>query len=155
MGDQSYIYMILEYAPGGDLLQLLQSKPTKRFNANEAARLMLQVVAAVHYCHRMHVMHRDLKPQNFLLFPGPVIKLADFGWAVHSLPGEKRWTLCGTLDYLSPEMVKGVGHGFGIDLWSVGILAFELIVGSPPFSSSSHEETYRRILAASPVFPSG
>merc|ERR1740115_417874 len=103
----------------------------------------------------MHVIHRDLKPQNILVGHNRQVKLGDFGWAVHTYPDQKRWTLCGTLDYLPPEIVHAInGHSFGVDTWGLGVLAYELLEGCPPFSAPSCEETYRRILKASPTFTS-
>merc|ERR1719230_1960794 len=109
--------------------------------------MIQQVVGAIQYLHRMHVIHRDLKPGNVLI--------ADSGWAVHTYPDQMRWTLCGTLDYLPPEIVHAVtGHSFGVDIWGLGILTYELLEGFPPFSATTCEETYRRILKACPVFSS-
>lgn len=80
---------------------------------------------------------------------GRQVKLGDFGWAVHTYPDQPRWTLCGTLDYLPPEIVHVVhGHSFGVDIWGLGVLAYELLEGFPPFCAASCEETYRRILKA-------
>ena len=83
------------------------------------------------------VIHRDIKPENLLLDIRKDLKIADFGWSVHS-PSSKRATLCGTLDYLPPEMVEGQHHDEKVDLWALGILCFELLVGHPPFESESH-----------------
>merc|ERR1712039_172265 len=118
------------------------------------AGFLSQAIFAVAYCHQKHVLHRDMKPENFLICDGQKLKLGDFGWAVHTYPDETRWTLCGTLDYLPPEMVHVThGHSFGVDVWGLGILSYELLVGPPPFSASTQNETYRRILEAAPCFP--
>jgi len=153
--DASHIYLILEHAPGGDLGQRLQQEAMGRLEDAEAATLTRQLGAALAYLHQLHVMHRDVKPQNVLFSSSrrrP--KLADFGWAVHTAPDEARWTLCGTLDYLSPEMVRNsCGHSFEIDVWGLGVLAYEMLVGEPPFAAPTHDDTCRRILAAAPTFP--
>ena len=73
------------------------------------------------YLHKNSIIHRDIKPENLLVSLGN-IKLADFGWSIHS--DKRRDTLCGTLDYLAPEMVKGSTHDSSIDIWEVGVLAF-------------------------------
>lgn len=151
--DPTHIFMILEHAHLGDLGRLLKTQPYERFSERLAAPLVAQVMSAIEYCHRMHVIHRDLKPQNILVSNGFQVKLADFGWAVHTYPDQKRWTLCGTLDYLPPEIVHAAdGHSFGVDIWGLGVLAYELMEGCPPFAAPTCEETYRRILAASPSF---
>tara|TARA_R110002050_G_scaffold84923_1_gene181221 strand:- start:399 stop:806 length:408 start_codon:yes stop_codon:yes gene_type:complete len=80
------------------------------------------------------------------------IKIADFGWSVHA-PQDRRKTLCGTLDYLAPEMVRRQPHDAAVDNWSLGILTYELLVGSPPFEHKSHEGTYARIKTGTPKFP--
>jgi len=146
----SHIFMILEHAHRGDLCRLLKKQPNQRFNEHNGAAIIAQVASATEYCHRMHVIHRDLKPQNILIGRARQVKLGDFGWAVHTYPDQQRWTLCGTLDYLPPEIVHAVnGHSFGVDIWGLGVLAYELLEGFPPFSAASCEETYRRILKAS------
>lgn len=151
--DASYIYMILEYASNGDLHSLLQKQPGRHFDEARVAGFAMQIISALAYCHQMHVIHRDLKPQNILVTSKAKLKLADFGWAVHTYPNERRWTLCGTLDYMPPEIVHAIhGHSFGVDVWSLGILTYELSSGQPPFVASTREETFRQILAATPVF---
>jgi len=100
---------------------------------------------ALHYLHKKHVIHRDIKPENILISIGGEIKISDFGWSVHA-PSSRRTTLCGTLDYLPPEMVEGKDHNEKVDLWSLGVLAYEFLVGSPPFEElSGYGATYKRI----------
>lgn len=152
--DTAHIYLILEHASHGDLASELKRQPDGHFGDDESACYMREVTDAIAYCHSVHVMHRDIKPQNILKGHYGSLKLADFGWAAHTLPCERRWTLCGTLDYLPPEMVHVThGHSFSVDVWALGILAYELLVGEPPFVGTLPDDTYRRILAASPVFP--
>lgn len=81
------------------------------------------------------------------------IKIADFGWSVHT-PHSKRQTLCGTLDYLPPEMVEGKEHDSSVDIWSLGVLAYEFLVGRPPFETEDDSETYKKISNVDVDFPS-
>ena len=89
------------------------------------------------YMHSKQIIHRDIKSENLLDCMG-TIKLADFGWSVHS-PSDKRKTMCGTLDYLPPEMVSKCRKDYdsSIDIWALGILSYEFCVGRPPFESES------------------
>ena len=80
------------------------------------------------------------------------IKIADFGWSVHA-PTSRRTTLCGTLDYLPPEMVEGRDHDATADVWSLGVLMYEFLVGSPPFEAEGYRATYRRISSVDLRFP--
>ena len=98
------------------------------------------------------MIHRDIKPENLLLDMKGDLKIADFGWSVHA-PSSRRATMCGTLDYLPPEMVEGGSHDEKVDLWSLGVLCYEFLVGSPPFEANSHNETYKRILAVDIKWP--
>ncbi len=91
------------------------------------------------------VIHRDIKPENLLLGHDDQLKIADFGWSVHE-PNSHRTTLCGTLDYLSPEMVKGEPHTKTVDLWSLGVLTYELLIGSAPFHAEEYDLTYKKIM---------
>ena len=80
------------------------------------------------------------------------LKIADFGWSVHA-PSSRRATMCGTLDYLPPEMVAGEFHDEKVDLWSLGVLCYEFLCGKPPFETASHPETYQRIINVDLKFP--
>ena len=146
--DNKRIYLILEYAPDGDVFNELRQ--SERFNEAKAADYVSQVIKAFLYLHANGVIHRDLKPENLLNSCG-VLKLSDFGWSIHSF--SKRKTLCGTLDYLPPEMVRNEEYDNRIDYWAVGILTFELLVGVPPFDSNRKEDTYRKIDVVDLKFP--
>ncbi|XP_065498700.1 aurora kinase C-like [Caloenas nicobarica] len=148
--DERRVFLILEYAPRGELYKELQRQG--RFDATRTATLMEEMADALLYCHGKKVIHRDIKPENLLLGLMGELKIADFGWSVHA-PSLRRRTLCGTLDYLPPEMVEGREHDEKVDLWCLGVLCYELLVGHPPFESPSHAETYRRITKVDLHFP--
>lgn len=107
---------------------------------------------ALSYCHSKRVIHRDIKPENLLLGSAGELKIADFGWSVHA-PSSRRTTLCGTLDCLPPEMIEGRMHDEKVDVWSLGVLCYEFLIGKPPFEADTYQETYRRISRAEFTFP--
>ncbi|XP_037781056.1 aurora kinase A-like [Penaeus monodon] len=111
-----------------------------------------QLVNALEYCHSKKVIHRDIKPENILIHGNGQLKIADFGWSVHS-PNERRKTLCGTLDYLPPEMIEGRMYDEKVDIWSLGVLCYEFLAGKPSFESTSQLETFRRIARVDIKFP--
>lgn len=141
--DLKKIYLILEYAPSGELYKDLKSQPNSRYTEETAANYIKQMAEALHYLHSKHVIHRDIKPEN-LLNSGGVIKISDFGWSIHA-PNHKRKTMCGTLDYLSPEMITNEPHDYRVDIWSLGVLCFEFCTGNPPFEAENTAATYERI----------
>ncbi|XP_060587262.1 aurora kinase A-A-like [Ruditapes philippinarum] len=149
--DKTRVYLILEYAPKGELYKELTKQ--KRFDEKIAAKYVYQLANALKYCHSKKVIHRDIKPENLLLGLTSDLKIADFGWSVHA-PSSRRTTLCGTLDYLPPEMIEGTYHDECVDLWSLGVLCYELLVGKPPFETESNSETYRRITKVDIRYPS-
>ncbi|XP_011865361.1 PREDICTED: aurora kinase C-like [Vollenhovia emeryi] len=151
--DESRIYLILEYAPKGELYKELSAQPDKRFDEERTANYIAQLADALKYCHSKSVIHRDIKPENLLLGMNGELKIADFGWSVHA-PSSRRDTLCGTLDYLPPEMVSGKTHNHTVDFWSVGVLCYECLVGKPPFYAASNDETYVNIKRLRYTFPS-
>nr|XP_009917986.1 PREDICTED: aurora kinase A-like isoform X2 [Haliaeetus albicilla] len=133
--DVTRVYLILEYAPRGEVYKELQ-KLTK-FDEQRTAT---------------SVIHRDIKPENLLLGSNGELKIADFGWSVHA-PSSRRTTLCGTLDYLPPEMIEGRTHDEKVDIWSLGVLCYEFLVGKPPFEAETYQETYRAISKVEFKFP--
>mmetsp|Transcript_30030 Transcript_30030/g.41577 ORF Transcript_30030/g.41577 Transcript_30030/m.41577 type:complete len:352 (+) Transcript_30030:54-1109(+) len=148
--DANRVYLILEYASRGELYKELQK--CKTFSENRASTYIRSLANALMYCHNKHVIHRDIKPENLLIGRQGELKIADFGWSVHA-PNSRRQTLCGTLDYLPPEMVEGRDHDSAVDVWSLGVLCYEFLFGSPPFEAEGHNETYKRISRVDLQFP--
>ena len=148
---QKRVFLILEYAARGELYKELQR--CRHFSERRSATYIAQLARALLYCHKKHVIHRDIKPENLLVGLRGELKIADFGWSVHA-PGARRNTLCGTLDYLPPEMVEGKAHDALVDVWSLGVLCYEFLFGGPPFEAPGHNETYKRILKVDLHFPS-
>jgi serine/threonine protein kinase len=148
--DKDRVYLILEYAAKGEMYKVLQSK--ERFSDREAAGYIKQVATTLQHCHKKHVIHRDIKPENILMSHNGTLKLSDFGWSVHA-PKSKRQTFCGTLDYLPPEMVLRKDHDEKVDIWALGVLAYEFLCGEPPFQTDSQNRTFRRIVSVDLKFP--
>ncbi|XP_022604008.1 aurora kinase A [Seriola dumerili] len=148
--DASRVYLILEFAPKGELYSELQR--CGNFTEDRSATYIMELADALNYCHSKKVIHRDIKPENLLLGANGELKIADFGWSVHT-PSSRRSTLCGTLDYLPPEMIEGKTHDEKVDLWSLGVLCYEFLVGKPPFEAKTHEDTYRRISRVEYTYP--
>jgi len=150
--DETRVYLILEFAPRGEMYKALQKQPEQRFDESRTAKYIYQLADALVYCHSKKVIHRDIKPENLLLDIKGDLKIADFGWSVHA-PSSRRATMCGTLDYLPPEMVAGEYHDEKVDLWSLGVLCYEFLCGKPPFETASHQATYQRIMKVDLQFP--
>jgi len=148
--DEKRVYLILEYAPGGEMYKLMQKEGT--FSEEKTAKYVVQLSRALKYCHERNVIHRDIKPENLLLDGGGNLKIADFGWSC--LTTKPRQTFCGTLDYLAPAMVVGTAYDHSVDIWSLGVLMYECLVGKAPFEASNHDQTFARITRDTVCFPS-
>ena len=144
--DNKNIYLVMEYAPGGELFTVLHNEEQGRFSEPKAAFYVKQVCDALEYIHKMHIIHRDIKPENILL-SNEVIKLADFGWSIHQNSNNLRTTFCGTAEYMPPEVIDDQPHIPSSDLWCIGILIFELCSGEPPFTAKTNPEILKRIKA--------
>uniref|UniRef100_A0A8C8CUJ2 cGMP-dependent protein kinase n=1 Tax=Oncorhynchus tshawytscha TaxID=74940 RepID=A0A8C8CUJ2_ONCTS len=142
--DAKYLYMLMEACLGGELWTILRDRgsfedPTARFYT-------ACVVEAFAYLHSKGIIYRDLKPENLILDHRGYAKLVDFGFAKKIGFGKKTWTFCGTPEYVAPEIILNKGHDISADYWSLGILMYELLTGSPPFSGPDPMKTYNIIL---------
>jgi serine/threonine protein kinase len=131
-------YLILEYASGGTLFSLIK-KQKNGFDEATAFKYFIQAAAAVQFIHEHGLVHRDIKPENLLLTKNDVVKLCDFGWCVEISMGNRQ-TFCGTYEYMAPEVIKEKPYNQSIDVWSLGILLYELLHGYSPFRAKSNKE---------------
>uniref|UniRef100_A0A3B1J5V2 cGMP-dependent protein kinase n=1 Tax=Astyanax mexicanus TaxID=7994 RepID=A0A3B1J5V2_ASTMX len=142
--DSKYVYMLLEACLGGEIWSMLRDRGS--FEENTAKFCVGCVTEAFEYLHNKAIIYRDLKPENLMLDSDGYVKLVDFGFAKKMKCGQKTWTFCGTPEYVAPEIILNKGHGLSVDFWALGILIFELLTGSPPFTGSDQMMTYTFIL---------
>ncbi|CRG88955.1 protein kinase A [Talaromyces islandicus] len=148
--DSKNLYMVMDFVEGGELFSLLRK--SQRFPNPVAKFYAAEVTLALEYLHAQHIIYRDLKPENLLLDRHGHLKITDFGFA-KDVP-DITWTLCGTPDYLAPEVVSSKGYNKSVDWWSLGILIFEMLCGFTPFwDSGSPVKIYENILRGKIKFP--
>eukprot|EP01127_Copromyxa_protea_P014718 TRINITY_DN4148_c0_g1_i1.p1 TRINITY_DN4148_c0_g1~~TRINITY_DN4148_c0_g1_i1.p1 ORF type:complete len:391 (+),score=69.89 TRINITY_DN4148_c0_g1_i1:29-1174(+) len=149
--DENNLYMCLEFCPGGELFKLLRE--VGRFNQKTTAFYGAEIVLAFEFLHAKNIAYRDLKPENVLIGSDGHLKLCDFGFAKKI--DDRSWTLCGTPEYLPPEIILGKGHDKSVDWWSFGVFLFELLAGYAPFHGPRPIDIYEKILAGvdSVIFP--
>lgn len=148
--DQINVYMLLSYIPGGELFSHLRR--AGRFSADVTRFYLASIVLAIEYLHSRNIIYRDLKPENLLLDRHGYLRIADFGFA--KVVQDRTFTLCGTPEYLAPEIVLSQGHGKAVDWWALGILGFEMLAGYPPFFDDHPLGIYEKILRGDIAFPS-
>ncbi|MCJ1469049.1 camp-dependent protein kinase catalytic subunit [Pseudocyphellaria aurata] len=148
--DSKNLYMVMDFVEGGELFSLLRK--SQRFPNPVAKFYAAEVTLALDYLHSMHIIYRDLKPENLLLDRHGHLKITDFGFA-KEVP-DITWTLCGTPDYLAPEVVASKGYNKSVDWWSLGILIFEMLCGFTPFwDGGSPMKIYENILKGRVKYP--
>ncbi|KAK4689350.1 hypothetical protein P7C73_g764, partial [Tremellales sp. Uapishka_1] len=147
--DNLNVYMLLSYIPGGELFSHLRR--AGRFSPDVTRFYLASIVLAIEYLHSRDIIYRDLKPENLLLDRAGYLRIADFGFA--KIVEDRTFTLCGTPEYLAPEIVLSQGHGKAVDWWALGILAFEMLAGYPPFFDDHPLGIYEKILKSEIAFP--
>ncbi|ORX59159.1 Pkinase-domain-containing protein [Piromyces finnis] len=148
--DNRNLYIVLEYVCGGELFSYLRQ--CKRLPNHVARFYAAQVVLAFEHLHSNDIIYRDLKPENLLIDKNGNIKITDFGFAKH-VP-DVTWTLCGTPDYLAPEIIQSKGYGKAVDWYALGVLIYEMLAGFPPFYDEDQMRLYERILEGRLRWPS-
>lgn len=153
--DRGRVWLIQELAPLGNL-HVYMSKFGGRYSEIQAAKFTRDIVRGLRYCHAKGVVHRDLKPENIVLDESRNARLTDFGGGCHLIRHDRRTTRVGTLDFNSPEETGGWAYGKEGDVWSVGVILFEMLYGQPPFEvtgEGGEDITRQRIMEAMIVFP--
>ena len=140
------LYLVLEFLQGGDLFGLM-SRLGGRLEPFVAKYYAAVVTSVLGFLHRRNIVYRDLKPENLVLDAEGYLRVVDFGFAKY-VP-DKTYTLCGTPEYIAPEMITGKGHGKGVDYWALGVLIYEMFAGYSPFADHEgrdHRKIYKKIL---------
>lgn len=152
--DTNYVYLVLELAHNGALHRFLADKQ-KTLNEFEAANILSQVTNGLQYLHSNNIMHRDMSMSNLLLTATMHVKIADFGLATQLDQHfeSKHTTLCGTPNYISPEVASRSAHGLPTDVWGIGCLLYTLLVGRPPFDTAGVKSTLTQVVIGNYTIP--
>ena len=151
--DTENVYILLEICQNQSLNELLKRR--KRLTEIEVQCYMMQIIKALKYLHSHRVIHRDLKLGNLFLTDKMELKVGDFGLATKlEFEGERKRTVCGTPNYIAPEILDGKqGHSYEVDIWSIGVICYTLLIGKPPFETQDVKTTYKRIKMNAYTFP--
>ncbi|KAK9862106.1 hypothetical protein WJX84_003475 [Apatococcus fuscideae] len=149
--DDHCVYFVLQCVNGGEFFRHLRARG--RLTEEHARFYAAEVLLAFQYFHSKEIVYRDLKPENILLDNKGHIKMTDLGFCKIVPAAKRTYTLCGTPDYLAPEIILNKGHGKAVDWWAYGVLLYELMAGYPPFFDSDVTNTYKKILGGRFTFP--
>jgi serine/threonine protein kinase/CRP-like cAMP-binding protein len=148
--DDEIIYMVFEFVCGGEFFTLLRNED--KLPNEQATFYAAEIVLTLGFLHNLKIVYRDLKPENILIDKDGHMKITDFGFAKEVT--DRTWTLCGTPDYIAPEIIRNKGHNKGADWWAFGVLLFEMLAGYPPFyDESGGFGTYKKILKGAVEYP--
>ncbi|KNC56230.1 plk/plk-unclassified protein kinase [Thecamonas trahens ATCC 50062] len=154
MEDSKFVYILLEICTNGSFMELLKAR--RQLTEPEVAYYMWQLLEATEYMHARNIIHRDLKLGNLFIDDKLQVKVGDFGLATSvEHKGERKKTICGTPNYIAPEILdsRNNGHSFEVDIWSIGVILYTMIIGKPPFETSKLKTTYNLIKTNTYSFP--
>jgi serine/threonine protein kinase len=149
--DDSNLYMMMEYIPGGEVFSHLRTM--ERFDLDIVRFYGAEICLVFQSLHQKGIIYRDLKPENLLFGQDGHIRFIDFGFAKRIT--DRTYTLCGTPEYLAPEVIRGEGSGFASDWWAYGVLLYEMLVGETPFVDENENRMYQLICNGEFSFPLG
>lgn len=149
--DKYFLYLVLELVSGGEFFTLL--KRAGRLKMPHCAFYASQIVLVFQYLHDHKIVYRDMKPENLLIGTDGYLRLTDFGFAKRLTKPFRTFTLCGTPEYIAPEILLNRGHAFSVDWWALGILVFEMFTGNAPFCDDNPMKIYQKILRAKIDWP--
>ena len=150
--DEENVYMLLEVCQNQTLNELLKRRV--KLSEIEVQCYIIQLIKGLQYLHSHKIIHRDLKLGNLFLTDKLELKIGDFGLATKlDYDGEKKSTICGTPNYIAPEVIDGSGHSYEVDIWAIGIIIYALIIGNPPFETKELKKTYDNIKIINFKFP--
>ena len=152
--DSRNTYIVLELCPHKSVKDLVRSKG--HLSEVETASILREIIDGLIYLHDNRIIHRDLKLENFLIGNDGHVKIADFGLSTKlDFDDQRRFTVCGTPNYLSPEILtsSSKGHSYEVDIWAIGVCAFAMLTGKPPFETRNIKLTYEHIRSCSYRFP--
>ncbi|XP_078395684.1 serine/threonine-protein kinase PLK4 isoform X2 [Cetorhinus maximus] len=151
--DNNYVYLVLEMCHNGEMSRYLKNRKAT-FSEDEARHFMHHIVTGMLYLHSHGILHRDLTLSNLLLTSDMNIKIADFGLAAQlKMPNEKHFTMCGTPNYIAPEIATHSAHGLESDVWSLGCMFYTFLVGKPPFDTDTVKNTLNKVMLADYEMP--
>jgi serine/threonine protein kinase len=125
----------------------------EHFNLRQTQFYGAQIVSIFEYLHSKDIVYRDLKPENIMIGDDGYLKMIDFGFA--KVVTKRTFTICGTPEYIAPEILLNQGHGKPVDWWTLGILVYEMLAGFPPFQDEDPMNIYRKIINTKPKYPDG
>lgn len=149
--DSRSLYIMMEYVEGGELFKVIQKMG--HLDASMAKFYAAQIILVFEYLHSKNFVYRDLKPENVLVHTSGYLKVSDFGFLKTVKPSERTFTICGTPEYLAPEIIMNKGHGQPVDWYCLGIFIYELMVGRCPFMHDDPYEIFKMILFEKIRFP--
>eukprot|EP00241_Pyramimonas_parkeae_P014662 CAMPEP_0114327148 /NCGR_PEP_ID=MMETSP0059-20121206/30140_1 /TAXON_ID=36894 /ORGANISM="Pyramimonas parkeae, Strain CCMP726" /LENGTH=1129 /DNA_ID=CAMNT_0001456243 /DNA_START=206 /DNA_END=3595 /DNA_ORIENTATION=- len=167
--DDKRLFMLITLCLGGDLLRLQEQYPKSRIPNDAAKFYIAQIVCAIEYIHSLDVAYRDLKQENILIDANGYLKIVDYGLSKFVPKNQRAFTMCGTAQFLAPEVITRRGHGKEVDFWSLGVLMYEIMTGKNPFipdetpdeleeddddDDEDKEEVFKYILAGKYKIPS-